>query len=211
MEKKERIKLIIAAAINYVVFGLVTACVCTFIGYLLRGSKDNRFIYYTNISNITVGLFSLANSILLTISLIKGKVIIPKNFSIGKFMALGMTSLTFVVVLFVLAPITSFYDMYSNVKFFTHLIVPVISLVSYLLLEEKTIFEWKYTFIGLVPPTIYSIVYSINVVGLKTWPDIYQINSQGIWYVFMIATLIIAFGVCPGLYFAKRAINKSRQ
>ena len=208
MTNKERVRLIIGTAINIVVFVLEVICLCIFIKYVVQGNQDNRFRYFTNISNLTVGAFALPTTILLLMSIIKGKMIYPKYFHIAKFIALTMTSLTFVVVLFALAPLTSLYEMYSNVKFITHLVVPVIAVVSYLFFEDKTEFNWKWSLLGMVPSIIYSVMYGVNVALLKRWPDLYQVNNQGLWYLFSIATVVVAFGVAQGLYFLKRLTIK---
>ena len=208
MDGREKRRLIVGILFNIAIIVMVSVCVVFFIRYSINGGNDNRFRYFTNISNITVALISIANTVLLIVSLLKEKIVIPKFFSIIKLIGITMTTLTFFVVLFVLAPATSFLLMYQDGKFFTHLLVPVFVVISFLFFEEKTLFEWKYSILGVVPPIIYSIVYTINVVYLKTWPDIYYINTQGIWYVFSIITCLLGFGLAHGLYFLKKLTIK---
>ena len=208
MKKSERIRLIIGAIINLIIFGLAVYCLFVFIGYILRGNKDIRFRYYTNISNLAVGFIAVPNAALLLVSAIKGKMYYPKALSIIKYIGLGMIALTFLTVLCVVAPISGFVLMYRDLKFVTHLVVPLLALISYFFFEEKTLFEWKYSLLGTIPPIIYSFVYSINVVGLKIWPDFYKINSQGIWYVYMLLVDIFGFAISEGLYFLKKFIDK---
>ena len=208
MNKNERIRLIIGLVINVIVFCLVMYCLITFIKYLARGDADNRFRYFTNISNLTVGLLALANSVFLTISLIKNKIVFPKILSILKIVGISMTTLTFFTVLFVIAPMTSFTEMYENVRFITHLVVPILVVVSYLFYEEKTLFEWKYSFFGIIPMVIYGCIYIPNVVFLKRWPDLYSINTYGLWYIFVIVFCIADLLIAQGLYFLKRFVNK---
>ncbi|MBO4666582.1 MAG: hypothetical protein J5666_00440 [Bacilli bacterium] len=73
MTKYQRIRLIVAAAINVIVFVLAVYCLTLFIGYIVNGSKDIRFRYFTNISILTLGAISLVNSVFLLLSVIKGK------------------------------------------------------------------------------------------------------------------------------------------
>lgn len=206
MNKKERLRLLIGAAINLIVFGLAIFCLCNFVGYVIKGNPDNRFRYFTNITTLTAGLIALPNALLLVISAIRGKMIYPVFFSIAKFIGLAMVSLTFFTVLFIIAPLTSYKSMYRNMRFVTHLVIPVLVLVSYFFFEEKTLFMWKISFVGMLPPIIYTIIYGINVALLKTWPDIYKVNEKGIWFVY--ATLIILFNfvLVQGLYFLKKRI-----
>ena len=206
MSKRERIRLIVGAMINIIVFGLFVFCLCNFISYVLKGSPDNRFRYFTNISTITVGLIALPNAVLLILSAIKGKHIYSVVFSVIKFVGLSMIALTFFTVLFVIAPLTSFKSMYEKVRFLTHLVIPVLVMASYFFFEEKTMFEWKLSMIGVVPSLIYTAIYGINVVLLETWPDIYRANNDGLWYLFGFVIIISNFAICLCLYFAKRAL-----
>ena len=203
MDKKEKIRLIVAIIINFLIFALEIYCLIYFIGRLFKDT-DNRFHYYTNVSNLTVGLISLVSAIFYIISLVKKEMFYPKTLSIIKFMGLCMTTLTFFTVLLLIAPLTSYKEMYENVKFITHLVVPVIAMISYLFFEEKTHFEWKYSFFGMVPFAIYSIVYVSNVIYLQTWPDLYKINSHGMWLPLVIGFYIFNFGITQGVYFLKK-------
>ena len=194
MSKKEQIRLIIGIVINLTIFGLEVFCLCNFINYLIQGNPDNRFRYFTNISNLAVGAVALINIVLLSLSIYKKRIFYPKFLSIIKFMAIVMTTLTFLTVLFVLAPITSYQEMYSNVKFITHLVTPLLALLSYLFFEEKELFDWKLSLLGIAPFVIYTIIYIINVVFLDSWPDLYKVNAQGLWYLYVIGFVVAVFG-----------------
>ena len=210
MTNKERIRLIIGAVINIAIFAMAVYCLVIFIGYIIRGNEDIRFRYYTNISNLFVGFVALPNAFFLTYSAIKGKLIDPKVLSIIKFAGLSMIALTFFTVIFILVPLTSFIYMYQDIRFITHFLAPVLAMGSYLFFEEKDIFNWKISLFGVVPTIIYAIVYTINVIVLTRWPDLYQINKQGIWYVYVIIEVIFGFGLTQGLYFIKKLANKMK-
>ena len=205
MNNKERIRLSIGAAINIAVFAIAFYCLIIYVGRIVRGG-GNRLIYYTNISNITVGFVSLIHGILLIISIFKRKIVVPKVFSIIKYVVITMTTLTFFVVLFVIWPLTSFMDSYGEIRFFTHFFNPVIIVISYLFFEERISYDWKYSLFGILPAFIYSIIYSINVIGLGIWPDIYYINTKGLWYLYLLGINIGGFGLNQALYFIKKKI-----
>lgn len=211
MEKKEKIRLLIGVILNTVVLIAGIYCISTYFKCLILNDPEIRFRYFTNLSVITVTILSIPNIIFLLMSLIKGKMIYPKWFSITKFVGLSMTTLTFFTVVLILAPLTSYKEMFENVRFFTHLIIPVLVVVSFLFFEEKTLFEWQYTFLSFVPTFLYSITYTVNVIILGNWPDIYQINRQGIWYVYEIAIDLFGFILAVGLYFLKKAILKNNK
>ena len=206
MQRSERIRAIAAAIINAVVFGMMVYCFITLVRSFING--NNRFIYFTNISNLLVGLMAAVNAVFLLLSVIKNKNCVPYIFSLIKLVLISMTTLTFFTVLFVIGPIDGYPKSYSGRNFFTHLVVPVLSLVSYLFFEEKSKLQWRHSFIALIPFAIYAVVYVINVVILKSWPDIYQINKQGLWYLFLLAFLLADFGIGQGLYFLKGLIDK---
>ena len=206
MQRSEHIKTIIAVVINVLVFSIMVYCFATLVRSFIN--RNNRFIYFTNISNLLVGLMAIINAVFLLLSVIKNKNCVPYIFSLIKLVLISMTTLTFFTVLFVIGPIDGYPQNYSGRNFFTHLVVPVLSLVSYLFFEEKLKFQWKYSLIALIPFAIYAIVYVINVVALKSWPDLYQINKQGLWYLFLLIFLIADFGIGQGIYFLKRFIDK---
>lgn len=208
MNKKERIRIIIGSIINLAIFAISVYCLTVFIRWLYDQPEDNRFIYFTNVSNLSVGFISLFSGTFLLLSACKGQMILPKFMAIIKYIGLSMTTLTFFTVLFVIAPMTSYPGMYSGVKFFTHLIIPVFAMISYLFFEDKYLFSCKWSLVGLIPFAIYSTIYAISVVGTKTWPDIYQINKNGLWYLFMIAFYVADFAILQGIYFLKKLLVK---
>lgn len=206
MDKNKRFKYIIASIINMIVFGIIIYCLISLIKSSING--DNCFIYFTNISNLFVGLIALFNVIFFLLSIIKNKDCVPKLLSLIKLVAISMTTLTFFTVLFVIGPVNGYPNSYSGRNFFTHLIVPLLSLFSYLFFEEKLQLKWRYSLLILVPFIIYSIFYLVNVIILGFWPDIYRINKQGLWYLYLFAFIIADFGFGQGLYFLKRLIDK---
>ena len=140
MVKSERIKYIVAFIINVIVFALAIYCLVSLIRSALNG--NNRFIYFTNISNLIVGFLASVNAMFLLISVIKKENCVPKIFTLIKVIAISMTTLTFFTVLFVIGPIDGYVKNYSGRNFLTHLIIPLSVLISYLFLEEKQYCRW---------------------------------------------------------------------
>ena len=205
MSKTIRIRFAIAAVINLAVFCIVVGCLFSLIDSY--NNDNNRFIYFTNISNLLVGLISLANVIFLSLSIAKNKIYVRPVFSLIKVIALSMTTLTFFIVLFVIGPLDGYAKNYTGRNFFTHLVVPVLALISYLFFEEKLQSKWKTSILILIPLVIYSILYIVCAIVLHYWPDIYHINKQGLWYLFLLAFLIVDFGIGQGIYFLKKFID----
>ena len=206
MQRNERIRFIIASIINVAIFGMVIYVLITLIKSLNYG--HNRFIYFTNISSLSIGVVALIHAILLIVSVFKNKVCVPRLFSLIKMIVVSMMVLTFLTVLLVIGPLDGYPKNYQGRNFFSHLIIPILCFVSYIFFEEKLELEWKYSLFVLVPLVTYGIVYVTNVIILKTWEDLYQIDKFGIWYVFIIAFLIVDFGIGQGIYFLKKYIDR---
>ena len=118
-----------------------------------------------------------------------------------------MITMTFFMVL-CFVPVYGFKRAYGNDKLITHLIVPVLVVISYLFFEEKKLFKWKWSLLAIGPLIIYCVVYIINVICLHTWPDLYKVNQNGIWFVFILIAIVSNFAVSQGLFFLKKFIDK---
>lgn len=199
-----KIRTLVGIVINLILLGLETYCIYTFIDLAVRG-VTNRFMFYTNISNTVIGIISLINIVFLNKMFIKGNNEYPQVLSIIKYIGITMTTLTFFVILFSI-PIYGLDRAYGKDKIITHLIAPSLVAISYLFFEEKTEFKWKYTLLALLPTLIYTIVYITNVVFLKTWKDIYSVNTKGLWYLFVLIALVSDFALAQGLYFLKKLL-----
>ncbi|MCR5348065.1 MAG: hypothetical protein K6E59_00420 [Bacilli bacterium] len=206
MAKNQRIRTIVAIFINALIVGLAGYCLVSLTRSAING--NNRFIYFTNISNVTVGFLAIANLVLLILSVVKDKNVVPPFFSWIKFVGISMTTLTFFTVLFVIGPIDGYAKNFSGRNFLTHLIIPLSALFSCLFLEEKLPQKWRYSLFVLIPFGIYAVFYVLNVVMLASWPDIYRINQQGLWYLFLLAFIIADFGIGQGMYFLKAFLDK---
>lgn len=207
MSKQEKRRITIGLVINIILFVLSIICLLDYIRYLVNGNPDIRFRYFTNISTLVVGLTSIIKAAFLFASLLKGEMVYPKGLSIFGFVGLTMTALTFFIVL-ISSPFVGLYKAYSNIKIITHLILPILTVISYLFFEEKKVFEWEYSLIHLVPVLSYSFIYWINVVVIKQWPDLYKVNTNGHWYVGVIIAIISSVFLSQGLYFIKKRLIK---
>ena len=200
MVKKYKISLII----NIVILVLVTlACVSMFIGFkfmpdktLLETTKMEMFKFFTVDSNIIMGMASLI-LIIYDIKYIKGKIKdIPNIIYILKFISTSAITLTFITTAFFLAPKYGFYAMYNNNNLFFHLIIPVLSIVSYVFFEGH-ISKYRHALLGIIPMLLYSIYYTSMI--------FFHINNGEIdynydFYGFLQGDINNAFTVIPVIY-----------
>lgn len=131
-------------------------------GSLLEVSKVEMFKFYTVDSNILMGIVSLI-FIIYEKKLLKNKIKeIPKKVYILKLIATSGISLTFITTSFFLAPTYGFYAMFNNSNLLFHLVVPVLSIITYIFFEKHDN-KYKYAILGIIPMFLYSIFYTTNI------------------------------------------------
>ena len=171
---------------------------CTFMPAekILEVSNIEMFKFYTVDSNILMAIVSLI-FVIYEIRLEKGKIKeIPTSIYNLKFLGVAGITLTFVVTLCFLAPMYGFYAMYNNNNLFFHLIVPILSIVSFIIIEKYDV-KYKFSFIGIIPMAIYSVFYTTNVLthlvdGKPTWEyDFYGFLFGNVKYAFISLPVIL--------------------
>lgn len=184
-------------------------------GSLLEVSKVEMFKFYTVDSNILMGIVSLI-FIIYERKLLKNKIKeIPKKVYILKLIATSGISLTFITTSFFLAPSYGFYAMFNNNNLLFHLVVPVLSIITYIFFEKYDN-KYKYAILGIIPMFLYSIFYTTNILihlnngGLTFKYDFYgflQGNLNNIYLVIPVIYLI-SYIISVLLVFGNRKIKK---
>ena len=154
----------ISLILNTIIVVLVTiGTIFMFTGFkfmtdatLLEASKVEMFKFYTVDSNILIGIISLI-LVIYEIKLLNKKIDkIPNKIYLFKFIGTAGITLTFIVTAIFLAPQYGLYSMYNNNNLFFHLIVPLLSIISYIVFEKHNN-KYKYAYLGILPMFIYSI------------------------------------------------------
>lgn len=184
-------------------------------GSLLEVSKVEMFKFFTVDSNILMGIVSLI-FIIYEKKLLKNKIKeIPKKVYILKLIATSGISLTFITTSFFLAPTYGFYAMFNNNNLLFHLVVPVLSIITYIFFEKHDN-KYKYAILGIIPMFLYSIFYTTNILinlnngGLTFKYDFYgflQGNLNNIYLVIPVIYLI-SYIISILLVFGNRKIKK---
>ena len=205
-----RINLKISIVINIIIFVLtIIASIIMFTGFkfmhgyepILETTKISMFRFFTVDSNLFIGTTSLIFAIK-EIKLLKGKIDeIPKKNYIIKLMATTSVGLTFFVVFAYLGPISEYgiASMIRNSNLFFHLIIPLLSIINFIILERTDKLKYKYTFFGVIPTAVYGIYYLINVLihmdNGKVSPiyDWYWFVQDGVWTAVIVVPMI--FGI----------------
>lgn len=158
---------------------------------ILETTKLGMFKFFTVDSNLFMGIVSL-------IFIIKNKSI-TKNMYRLKLMSTTAVSLTLIVVLAYLAPISQggLKSMLQNSNLFFHLIIPVLSIINFTIFENTNKLKIKDTLYGLIPTIIYAILYVINLIihiennAISPKYDWYWFAQNGILQAILTAITII--------------------
>ena len=153
------------------------------------------FVYYTEDSN----LLSLIASIVFA------------------YVATCCLTVTFLTVTFVFAPMIGKGGirmmLLSGAMLFTHLLCPVVAVLSFLLLEHRPVLMKKTVWIALIPTVLYAAV-AVLLNILRVWKGPYMfllVYEQPVWASVLWGIMILsgAYFVGKGLLLANRIIGRA--
>ena len=189
----------LAFRVNCAIFGLTLAGIAVLIYdvYQLNHSVLevlSAIKYYTVESNILMAIIALIYAFYIK----SGK---PPTYPLSLVKLIGTVgvALTFLTVVFYLAPISGpdFLLMFTRYNFFLHLTVPVLSIFSFIFLEDHTVLPFKSTLLGIVTMLVYGVFYMINVIAhfkdgkVSTDYDWYCFVQYGAKSIFIVIAMMI--------------------
>lgn len=185
---------------------------------VLDVSSIGMFKFFTVDSNIFMGIVSLI-FVVKEVKILNGyKCEFKKVDYILKLMSTTAVGLTFFVVFAYLGPISEYgvSSLLMNSNLFFHLIIPVLSITSFILFEKVNPLEFKHTKFGLIPTGIYGLGYLINVLfhmqNGKVSPeyDWYWFVQNGVWTAIIVIPVILAitYIICVILFKLNKKLIK---
>jgi hypothetical protein len=179
-------KINISFILNIIIFLLlISGLVLETFEYVFKGYDLSflifRFKYFTELSNVFAGVTSLVYAYYLYKS--TKKVEIPSLLKLLKLMSTGGVIVTFLTVVFYLIPVmgNEWYKLLVGSQFLFHLVIPVLSFITYLFFEDNVV-KSKYILFNLIPIVLYGLFYLLvatsHVVDGK-------IDIEYDWYLFM--------------------------
>ena len=187
------------------------------IGSKALGTSDiTVFKYFTFQSNVFMGAVAFIYAIFQLLILLNKRDKLPHVLLVFNHVGVTAVSLTFLVVIFFLAPGYGFNLMYNGANLFFHGIVPVVAMVNFMFIEKECQIKFKETAFAAIPSLLYGIVYFINVASKNAYGDIkvdfYMFGANGplIGAFNFIAIVSIAYGFGVVLYFINRLVFKKR-
>lgn len=201
---KSKINAIISLILN--LFVVVSVCYGVSTYFTTSTGEGNMnvvgvecFKFFTIDSNILVAITSLIVLIFDILILVNKYEELPKWVIYTKHVGVAAITLTFLVVMCYLGPVQGFDKMLGQRGIFSHLMNPLAAIFSYLFFEHSVKEKYKYTFLGMIPVILYGSVYLTLVVGTSTWDDFYSFNINGMWYISLIAIIVVSYLISLGL------------
>ena len=138
------------------------------------------FTYFTMISN-TLAMLSAAFTVPFAVEGIRKKrFTLPRWISLMHYSAaISVTIMMLCVICFISR--VSPYDAFGDDNIVTHIICPVLILVSFFQTENGNIYTMQNQSLGMIPLCLYIIAYFIEVIVIGEanggWPDIYHVKE----------------------------------
>ena len=186
---------------------------------ILETTKIGILKFFTVQSNLFMGVVALIFSIK-EIQLLKGKKDdISKKYYILKLMSTTAVFLTFFVVFSYLGLIADggLISLLRNSNLFFHLIIPVLSIITFICFDKTNKLRIKDSLYGVIPTILYVIYYTINVLthieNGKVSPkyDWYYFVQNGIWTAFIVTPMMLVISYLLSLLLWKLNKNNSNR
>lgn len=146
--------------------------------------------FFTNLSNLFNGAVCLVYAFRLL-----GSGWVSRRLKTWKLAGTAAAGLTFTTVMGFLGPVFGYQFMFNGPNFFLHLLLPVVSMLSFVLLERDTRIPFRNTLWAMVPVALYAVGYLTNVLvqGVGDWPDRHD------FYGFLMWGWPVGLGIAAGL------------
>ena len=202
---KNKTKTIISLILNIlIVLFTIIACIIMFTSFkfmngydvALESSKFGMFRFFTVQSNIFVGIASLI-FLIYEIKILRGKKKnIPTSIYNLKLIATSAVTLTFIVVFTYLGRVAKggLLSLLMNSNLFFHLIIPILSVIAFVIFERTNKIKFKYTFLGVVPTFLYEMYYLTNIL---IHAENNQVPVEYDWYYFVQNGITSALIIAP--------------
>ena len=197
----------VSLVINYmIVIFTIIATIIMFTGFIFMNGKEpvletttfGVFRFFTVDSNILMGIVAYL-FLREEKKLLSGKITdIPVKYYILKLVGTTSVALTFIVVFAYLSRIVDggVMSLLTNSNLFFHLIIPLLSLLTFIVFERTNKIKIKYAFLGMIPTVLYGIYYVIN---LFTHLENGKVLPKYDWYWFVQSGLNNIYIIGPGL------------
>ena len=159
------------------------------------------FVTFTGLSNVAMGLVALA---CFFVRLVRRDSQLPTWLFIVRMVAVAHIAITFLITAAYLAPSVGadWWRLYINGSLFNHLLTPLLSILGFLLLEQRASIRFLHCLYSLIPMGAYGIFYFIRAYThvdasghIDLYYDIYGLARWGMGATFglMVGFLALSF------------------
>ena len=117
----------------------------------------------------------------------------------------GVTAvgLTFLISLFILAPVKGFVLIFTGSRFFLHGLCPILAMVAFCFFITKHVISLRESLYALIPVLLYAMVYyfMVEILGPDNggWDDFYGFFTRIPSWVSLLSFMPLTFGVATVL------------
>ncbi len=154
---KKRVSVVLKFLIGFFsIIGVVFACI-----FAVRDGYSiwyKRLFYFTQQSNIWIGILSLVMAFAYVIEWRKGKKVVKDYMYILKFVFTISITITGVIFCSILGPFADAdYNAWSFNSIITHAIVPILAIIDFFIDDYEIVFKKRVMFYSLIPPFSYFV------------------------------------------------------
>ena len=207
------ISLIFSALIVFLVFVSVIINLLADPTEIVEEVGTKTFRMFTVLSNMFVGV-SVAMTIPFAVDGIRDKNYhLPRWIVVLNFSSVICISLTFFIALTVLSFRAGFGEMMlDGSNLFLHTIVPILSIILFVFVNNSHTIKFKTTFVAMLPMAAYSVAYLIMAIFIGEegggWRDHYRFEDLMPWYYILVIMLLLTFLIACVLRWAHNYMHK---
>ena len=169
-----RLKMKLSIIINILL--VILECIGVPYAIASHGSITSSIVYYTQLSNLFLGVVALIYVIFAIRAVRNGEENVPAWLRKLKYYSICCIAVTLFVVIFILAPMASSlgglrWILFDGSMLYQHTLAPVIAIAGFLLFERKRDLPFRMTFYALIPTLLYAaVLYPLNIAGVVDGP-----------------------------------------
>ncbi|MCH4265735.1 MAG: hypothetical protein LKF79_03725 [Solobacterium sp.] len=188
-EKNKRLKA--ALILNAVIVVLE----CIGVGKAVLNEGSSLFLYYTEDSNL-VNLCMCVVFLIFGFKAYRNGTEVPHTVKVLRYVGTCLVSLTFLVVVLVLAPMFGYVQfLFSGAFVYTHFLCPILSFISLVFLEQQPVLKKKDAVYAVLPTLIYAvIIVYMNIARLTVGPYPFLHVYEQPWYLSILWCVAILGG-----------------
>lgn len=165
MSYRKKASILLNFAIAIISFlGVILNCVfATRDGY---SHWYKRLLYFTNLSNIWIGVTCLVIAILSIVSILKKQSVIKNWIYVIKYVFTVSITITGLIFCGLLAPFAKDYNAWTLASILVHVIVPVLSVADYFINDDGLPLKKWHIALPTIPPLLY-FIFSMTLSALR--------------------------------------------